>query len=35
MYLICQLRTTILKCPEVKAIMPNLISSYIIPEFRN
>ena len=35
MYLICQLRSVVLKCEQVKNMMPQLISSYVIPEFKN
>ena len=35
MYLICQLRSVVLKCQQVKEMMPQLISSYVIPEFQN
>jgi hypothetical protein len=35
MYLVCKLRSTIIKIPMIKSIMPQLIASYIIPEFSN
>lgn len=35
MYLICQLRTPISRCKQVKKILPTLISKYVIPEFNN
>ena len=35
MYLICQLRSPILRCKQVKKILPHLISKYVIPEFAN
>jgi hypothetical protein len=31
MYLICQLRTPISRCKQVKKIMPSLIAKYVIP----
>jgi len=35
MYLICQLRTPISRCKQVKKILPTLIAKYVIPEFNN
>ena len=35
MYLICQLRNVVLKCQQVKDMMPQLISTFVIPEFQN
>jgi importin-7 len=35
MYLICQLRTPITKCRQVKKMLPTLISKYVISEFQN
>jgi hypothetical protein len=35
MYLICQLRSPITKCKQVKKILPHLIAKYVIPEFTN
>ena len=35
MYLICQLRISINSCEEIKKIIPNLISHYVVPEFTN
>ena len=35
MYLICQLRSPITKCKQVKKILPQLIAKYVIPEFCN
>lgn len=33
MYLICQLRSCIKNCEQIKTILPNLISQYVVPEF--
>lgn len=30
MYLICQLRSSIKNCDQIKSILPNLISQYIV-----
>jgi hypothetical protein len=35
MYLICQLRTPITKCRQVKKMLPTLIAKYVISEFKN
>jgi hypothetical protein len=35
MYLICQLRSPITRCKQVKALLPTLIAKYVIPEFQN
>jgi hypothetical protein len=35
MYLICQLRSPITRCKEVKDMLPSLIAKYVIPEFKN
>lgn len=35
MYLICQLRLTINSCQEIRKIIPELVSQYVIPEFTN
>lgn len=35
MYLICQLRTPITKCRQVKKMLPTLIAKYVISEFQN
>lgn len=35
MYLICQLRSPITRCKQVKKILPHLIAKYVIPEFTN
>jgi hypothetical protein len=35
MYLVCKLRSTIIRIPIVKNILPQLIATYIIPEFSN
>lgn len=35
MYLICQLRSPITKCRQVKKMLPNLIAKYVIAEFQN
>lgn len=35
MYLICELRSPIMRCKEIKNELPNWIATYIIPEFSN
>ena len=35
MYLICQMRTPISRCKQVKKMLPGLIAKYVIPEFNN
>ncbi len=35
MYIICQLRSPIMKCKQVKEMLPVLITKYVIPEFMN
>ena len=35
MYLICQLRSPIARCKQVKKMLPSLIAKYVIPEFNN
>lgn len=35
MYLICELRSPIMKCKEIKGELPKWIGTYIIPEFAN
>ncbi len=35
MYLICELRSPIMKCKPIKSELPNWISTYIIPQFQN
>lgn len=35
MYLICELRSSIMRCKEIRSELPKWIASYIIPEFTN